>query len=111
MLDSPPERIRAYLTLHRPEHWMTGGAPGGDAPYSTALVPAGRPVEQRHRLLGAFTDIIVVGVPSWIEDNTIPLDMITCFVLKDSDHDFAASAPQRDGRGCPEFRGTSVAAR
>lgn len=33
-----------------------------------------------------------VGVPSWIEDNTIPLDMIRSFVLKDDDHDFAAAA-------------------
>jgi phenylpyruvate tautomerase PptA (4-oxalocrotonate tautomerase family) len=59
VLDSPPERIRAYLTLHRPEHWFTGGAPGVVAPYFTALVLEGRPVEQRHRLLGAFTDILV----------------------------------------------------
>ena len=33
-----------------------------------------------------------VGVPSWIEDNTIPLDMIRSFVLKDVDHDFEAAA-------------------
>ena len=33
-----------------------------------------------------------VGVPSWIEDNTIPLDMIKSFVLRDEDHDFEASA-------------------
>lgn len=59
VLDAPPERIRAYLTLHRPEHWFTGGGPGVDAPYFTALVLEGRPVEQRHRLLGAFTDVLV----------------------------------------------------
>ncbi|OJY53001.1 PEP-utilizing enzyme [Pseudonocardia sp. 73-21] len=33
-----------------------------------------------------------VGVPSWIEDNTIPLDMIRSFVLKEQDHDFEAAA-------------------
>lgn len=33
-----------------------------------------------------------VGVPSWIEDNTIPLDMIRSFVLRDADHDFEAAA-------------------
>lgn len=33
-----------------------------------------------------------VGVPSWIEDNTIPLDMIRSFVLKEEDHDFEAAA-------------------
>ncbi|MDN5748850.1 MAG: PEP-utilizing protein mobile subunit [Pseudonocardia sp.] len=32
-----------------------------------------------------------VGVPSWIEDNTIPLDMIKSFVLQEEDHDFAAA--------------------
>jgi len=33
-----------------------------------------------------------VGVPSWLEDNTIPLDMIRSFVLKETDHDFEAAA-------------------
>ena len=33
-----------------------------------------------------------VGVPSWLEDNTIPLDMIRSFVLKDEEHDFEAAA-------------------
>lgn len=33
-----------------------------------------------------------VGVPSWIEDNTIPLDMIRSFVLKEEEHDFEAAA-------------------
>jgi phosphohistidine swiveling domain-containing protein len=33
-----------------------------------------------------------VGVPSWLEDNTIPLDMIRSFVLKEEEHDFEAAA-------------------
>ncbi|HEY0812599.1 MAG TPA: PEP-utilizing enzyme [Pseudonocardia sp.] len=33
-----------------------------------------------------------VGVPSWLEDNTIPLDMIRSFVLKDTEHDFEAAS-------------------
>lgn len=33
-----------------------------------------------------------VGVPSWIEDNTIPLDMIKSFALQEQDHDFEAAA-------------------
>lgn len=33
-----------------------------------------------------------VGVPSWIEDNKIPLDMIKSFVLKEEIHDFEAAA-------------------
>lgn len=59
VLDSPVERVRAYLTLHRPERWAAGGVAGTEAPYFTAIVLEGRPVEQRHRLLGAFTDILV----------------------------------------------------
>lgn len=33
-----------------------------------------------------------VGVPSWLEDNKIPLDMIKSFVAKEDDHDFEAAA-------------------
>jgi phenylpyruvate tautomerase PptA (4-oxalocrotonate tautomerase family) len=59
VLESPLSRIRAYVTLHRPEHWATGGVVGVEAPYFTAIVLEGRPAEQRRRLLGAFTDILV----------------------------------------------------
>ena len=59
VLESPLERIRAYVTLHEPAHWATGGVAGVEAPYFTAIVLEGRPAEQRRRLLGAFTDIIV----------------------------------------------------
>ena len=59
VLGSPLDRIRAYVTLHRPEHWATGGEQGVPAPYFTAIVLRGRPAEQRRRLLGAFTDILV----------------------------------------------------
>ena len=63
VLDSPIDRVRAYLTMHRPEHWATAGVPATaepvSAPYFTAIVLAGRPVEQRHRLLAELTDILV----------------------------------------------------
>ncbi len=61
VLESPVERVRAHVTLHRPEHWATGGVPAAavSAPYFTAIVLEGRPAEQRRRLLEAFTDIIV----------------------------------------------------
>ena len=61
VLDSPLERVRAYLTLHRPEHWATGGEPASaaSAPYFTAIVLQGRPAEQRRRLVEAFTDVLV----------------------------------------------------
>ncbi|MGI5132613.1 tautomerase family protein [Pseudonocardia sp. CA-107938] len=59
LLEAPVERVRAYLTLHRPEHWVVGGEPGKAAPYFTALMLEGRPAEQRARVLGALTDIVV----------------------------------------------------
>jgi phenylpyruvate tautomerase PptA (4-oxalocrotonate tautomerase family) len=61
VLESPLERVRAYVTLHRPEHWATAGVASAaeSAPYFTAIVLEGRPAEQRSRLLGAFTDILV----------------------------------------------------
>lgn len=59
ILDSPLERVRAYVTPHRPADWATGGVVGEPAPYFTAIVLAGRPVQQRQRLLAAFTDILV----------------------------------------------------
>jgi phenylpyruvate tautomerase PptA (4-oxalocrotonate tautomerase family) len=63
VLESPIDRVRAYLTLHRPEHWATAGVPAAaepvSAPYFTAIVLEGRPVRQRQRLLAEFTDILV----------------------------------------------------
>ena len=60
VLSSPVGRIRAAVTLRAPEHWAVGGVTGGDAaPYFTAVVLEGRPVEQRHRLLATFTDLVV----------------------------------------------------
>ena len=59
VLEAPVERVRAYLTLHRPEHWAVGGEPGRTAPYFTAVVLEGRSAEQRRRVLGALTDVIV----------------------------------------------------
>lgn len=60
VLESPLERIRAHATLHAREHWAVGGETGGaPAPYFTAIVLEGRPVEQRHRLLADLTDLLV----------------------------------------------------
>jgi phenylpyruvate tautomerase PptA (4-oxalocrotonate tautomerase family) len=57
----PRERVRAHVTLHRPELWANGGIPadGRSAPYFTAVVFADRPAELRRRLLGALTDLLV----------------------------------------------------
>ena len=65
VLESPVERVRAFLVLHDARHCSVGGAaPDQDdvtsaAPYFSALVLEGRPVEQRHRLLGELTAAIV----------------------------------------------------
>ena len=61
LLGWPLDGVRAWVTLHRPELWATAGTPasGRSAPYFTAMVLEGRPAEQRRRLLGAFTDIVV----------------------------------------------------
>jgi 4-oxalocrotonate tautomerase family enzyme len=63
VLGSPIERVRVRLALDRPEHWATGGVPAAvepvSAPYFTAVVLEGRPVQQRQRLLAEVTDILV----------------------------------------------------
>jgi phenylpyruvate tautomerase PptA (4-oxalocrotonate tautomerase family) len=59
VLESPVERVRAHLALHRAEHWATGGQVGVEAPYFTAVVLEGRPAEQRRRLLAELTDVLV----------------------------------------------------
>lgn len=77
VLDSPPDRIRAFVTEHPREHWATGGSIGVEAPYFTAMVLVGRPAEQRRRLLGAFTDAIVdlLGVDRrLVRGRIIPVD-------------------------------------
>lgn len=78
VLGSPVERIRAYLVLHRPEHWTTGGVSGGPpAPYFTAVVLEGRPVQQRQRLLADLTDLLVevLGVdPARVRGRIVRVD-------------------------------------
>jgi phenylpyruvate tautomerase PptA (4-oxalocrotonate tautomerase family) len=61
LIEVPRDRVRAHLTLHRPELWATGGIPasGLSAPYFTAVVFADRPSGLRRRLLGALTDLLV----------------------------------------------------
>ncbi|PVZ12027.1 tautomerase family protein [Actinomycetospora cinnamomea] len=60
VLESPPERVRAYATLHPREHWAVGGETHtAPAPYFTAVVLGGRPTEQRHRLLAELTELVV----------------------------------------------------
>ncbi|MBB2893373.1 tautomerase family protein [Flexivirga oryzae] len=61
VLDSPIERVRAFLVHYPASSIAVGGIVDNDspAPYFTAIVLAGRSVEQRHELLTALTDDIV----------------------------------------------------
>ncbi|MGD9988344.1 tautomerase family protein [Pseudonocardia sp.] len=58
VLGSPVERVRGFVTAHPATHVVAGGEVGVEAPYATALVLRGRPAEQRHRLIAAFTDVL-----------------------------------------------------
>ena len=59
VLDAPVERVRVYVTDHAADAVAVGGvvvAEGAPAaPFFTAVVLAGRPAEQRHRLLAELT--------------------------------------------------------
>ncbi|MEZ7240866.1 tautomerase family protein [Rhodococcus sp. GXMU-t2271] len=63
VLESPIERVRAFVVRYGPDDAATAGtaiADGGTpAPYFTAIVLAGRPIEQRQELAARFTDLIV----------------------------------------------------
>lgn len=63
VLKAPMERIRAFVTLHRPTQFVVAGdlaaRNGLHAPYFEFIVLEGRPLEERHRLLSGFTDLLV----------------------------------------------------
>ena len=63
VLKSPIERVRAFITLHKPALFAVAGkmvsSGQADAPYFTFIVLEGRPPEERHRLLSGFTDLVV----------------------------------------------------
>lgn len=66
ILQSPIERIRAFLHCYPPTRCAVGGElvsrTGRFAPYFEFLVLEGRPLEQRQRLLSGFTDLLVIIV-------------------------------------------------
>ncbi|MDZ5460104.1 tautomerase family protein [Azohydromonas lata] len=63
ILESPVERVRVYAHFFKPAHMAVGGrrvaAGAPDAPHFRFLVLEGRPLEQCHRLLEGFTDLVV----------------------------------------------------
>lgn len=63
VLKSPMERIRAFITTHKPEQFLVAGELVSSnnllTPYFDFIVLEGRPIEERHRLLEGFTDLLV----------------------------------------------------
>lgn len=63
VLNAPVDRVRAFITLHAPEHFMVAGLLATEcaphAPFFDFIVLEGRPIEERQRLLAGFTDIVV----------------------------------------------------
>ncbi|MEV8195381.1 tautomerase family protein [Rhodococcus pyridinivorans] len=63
VLGAPMDRVRMFIVRYSPEDVATAGTIVSDggvaAPYFTAVVLAGRPVEQRQELAARFTNLIV----------------------------------------------------
>ena len=63
VLRSPIERVRAFITFHPAAQFAVAGDlvshNGLHAPYFDFIVLEGRPVEDRHRLMAGFTDLLV----------------------------------------------------
>lgn len=61
VLDSPMDRVRAFLVHYSASSIAVAGVVENPtpAPYFTAIVLAGRSVEQRQELLAALTDVVV----------------------------------------------------
>lgn len=63
ILASPIERVRVFAKFYKPQHVAVGGkllsAQGSPAPYFEFLVLDGRPLDECHRLLAGFTDLVV----------------------------------------------------
>lgn len=68
-LKCPVDRVRVFVTEHRPNHFCQGGKlvrdSGDKTAYFSFVVLEGRPLEDRQMLLTGFTDLIVeiLGVP------------------------------------------------
>ncbi len=62
-LNCPVDRVRVFVTEHRPDFYCVGGKFVSDgaaaAPYFSFMVLEGRSLEDRQNLLRTFTDLIV----------------------------------------------------
>lgn len=63
VLQTPIERIRAFMTLHPPEMFLVAGelcsVSASQAPFFDFIVLDGRPLAERQRLLAEFTELCV----------------------------------------------------
>jgi 4-oxalocrotonate tautomerase len=63
VLKSPMERVRAFITTHAAEQFVVAGElvskNGLHAPFFDFIVLDGRPLDERHRLMAGFTDLLV----------------------------------------------------
>jgi len=63
VLGAPLDSIRTFVTFHDPDTFLAGGElcseNGQNAPFFDFIVLDGRPLDQRHRLLAGFTDLLV----------------------------------------------------
>lgn len=63
VLGSPLDRVRVFAQFYKPAHVAVGGRLISDgapsAPHFQFLVLEGRPVDECHRLLSGFTDLVV----------------------------------------------------
>lgn len=81
VLDSPVDRVRAFVDLYPAELVAVAGELVSEtprkAPYFEFFVLAGRPLHQRHDLLRGFTDLLVdiLDAPrELVRGNAIELD-------------------------------------
>jgi len=63
VLEAPIERIRAFITMHRAEHFLVHGQlcskNGVNSPFFDFIIMNGRPIELHNRLMAGFTDLLV----------------------------------------------------
>lgn len=61
LLDSPLERVRAFVQSYNADHMSVGGSVSHDSnsAFFEYYVLAGRPKKQRHAVMFGFTDLLV----------------------------------------------------
>ncbi|KSZ56624.1 4-oxalocrotonate tautomerase [Rhodococcus pyridinivorans KG-16] len=96
ILGSPVDRVRSFILAYEPDDAATAGqviAHGGAcAPYFTAVVLAGRSVEQRRTLAARFTDLIV-------EILSVPRELVRGHIVEaDPENWYIAGIPAATAR-------------